>query len=494
MEMEQSELRIDEIKGDKPEKILQPSQQDEEPQLHWRTWACFGIAVFTYLTTIEAAVGSGIYALQVGEALNGLQHLLWLANSTAIVTAVLAPPIALMSDIHGRKWILIFGLGCGWIGCIVSATANSILIVIGGAVITGMGGAVQPLLGAIVSEIIPRRYRPLAQAATNTAAGIGTLLAIFAPGAIITYSGAKDPWRYIFVIPAILYFISFVGFIFLYSLMHHALFSRSRNFALGLFLLFIEGLIFSAFNVWTPQEIARVWESNTFLLGCRIAAYGAPIPLFTPLAGWLAFKFQEARYLTALGFALYLIGCIGMATATVGSKYASIGYEIIAGAGSGFPLMLMFTFIQLSVPPELLGLATALGAVMRGVGTAVGVSALGAIFYAKVDTKLIDNVAEAVIPLGLAPRYVGLLIEALQLNDIAALRGIPGFKPQMVPAALAAAKIAYSASFRNIWFLAIALSVCAIGLSLAIAPIRPMMTQHIDAPAEAISTMEADGE
>ena len=94
-------------------------------------------------------------------------------------------------------------------------------------------------------------------------------------------------------------------------------------------------------------------------LGCRIAAYGAPIPLFTPLAGWLAFKFQEARYLTALGkrstrigvgphahtlpagFALYLIGCIGMATATVGSKYASIGYEIIAGAGSGFPLMLM---------------------------------------------------------------------------------------------------------------------------------------------------------
>ena len=51
-------------------------------------------------TEVEAAVGSGIYALQVGEALNGLQHLLWLANSTAIVTAVLAPPIALMSDIQ----------------------------------------------------------------------------------------------------------------------------------------------------------------------------------------------------------------------------------------------------------------------------------------------------------------------------------------------------------------------------------------------------------
>ena len=64
-------------------------------------WATpLGILDLIMSAKVEAAVSSGIYALVGGKALNGLQYLLWLAKSTAIIIAVLAPPIASMSDIQ----------------------------------------------------------------------------------------------------------------------------------------------------------------------------------------------------------------------------------------------------------------------------------------------------------------------------------------------------------------------------------------------------------
>ena len=71
-------------------------------------------------------------------------------------TAVTAPWIGRVSDVFGRKYFLIFGNILGCIGCIVSATAHNISVLIVGAVFIGIGAAMNLLAWAAVGEIVPK--------------------------------------------------------------------------------------------------------------------------------------------------------------------------------------------------------------------------------------------------------------------------------------------------------------------------------------------------
>lgn len=90
------------------------------------------------------------------------------------------------------------------------------------------------------------------------------------------------------------------------GLVHHELFSQSRNFAICLVLIFVEGLIFFAFTIWLPQETTLVYEHDSFTVGVRYAAYFGSTVFMSGIAGWLATKFKNGSYLTAFGkFIMY---------------------------------------------------------------------------------------------------------------------------------------------------------------------------------------------
>lgn len=58
------------------------------------------------------------------------------------------------------------------------------------------------------------------------------------------------------------------------------------------------------------------------------------------------------------------------------------------------------TIVQLSVPPKLLGLASALVLVSRDVGAAIGSAGYSAAYHAQLTVRLPAYVAAAVVPLG----------------------------------------------------------------------------------------------
>jgi len=62
---------------------------------------------------------------------------------------------------------------CGAIGCLVVSHATSMKMAIIGETIVAFSGGVQPLLHAVKSEVLPRRYKPIAQGAINTTATLG---------------------------------------------------------------------------------------------------------------------------------------------------------------------------------------------------------------------------------------------------------------------------------------------------------------------------------
>ncbi|KAK4998652.1 hypothetical protein LTR66_002156 [Elasticomyces elasticus] len=134
-------------------------------------------------------VGSGALARDMATAIGGSNNVIWLSTIIGIVTCVLGPPISQAADYWGRKWFLVVFTIFGFIGCMIVSRATSMNMAIAGQVVGGLSFGCQPLQFAVASEILPRRWRPEAQAGLNVVAGIAAILGLLV-GLKIT---ATDP-------------------------------------------------------------------------------------------------------------------------------------------------------------------------------------------------------------------------------------------------------------------------------------------------------------
>jgi len=64
-----------------------------------------------------------------------------------------------MSDIFGRRWFFILGSALALLGCIISAVATSIPMLIGGTTLIGFAAASQLSYTFVIGELIPFKYR-----------------------------------------------------------------------------------------------------------------------------------------------------------------------------------------------------------------------------------------------------------------------------------------------------------------------------------------------
>lgn len=81
-----------------------------------------------------------------------------------LVSGVLLLVVGRLSDITGRRNFIIVGQSFAVIGSIICAKANSIDMIIGGTVLTGVAGAVQQLYPLLTMELLPNKHRFWGQA------------------------------------------------------------------------------------------------------------------------------------------------------------------------------------------------------------------------------------------------------------------------------------------------------------------------------------------
>jgi MFS family permease len=96
-----------------------------------------------------------------------------MVSANYVAVSVLSPFLGRLGDIFGRRNILIAGNSFAAIGCIISATAQSVNAVIGGVVLIGIGSAGHQVAWGCIGEVVPRNYRPIAIAACVAGALIG---------------------------------------------------------------------------------------------------------------------------------------------------------------------------------------------------------------------------------------------------------------------------------------------------------------------------------
>lgn len=539
--------------------------EDNYSGLDVRTCAVYISVNLIAMTQILNLVGSGAFASNIAAAVGGSNNTVWLSSAIAILTCVLGPPVSQAADYWGRKWFIVVLTLIGAIGCIIVSRTTTMDMAIAGEIIAGLAYGCQPLLYAVASEILPRQYRPVAQAGVNIAIGLGGIFSILV-GSTLTanyFEGFRIFWYIttaIQVISALILAVLYhppprpesaltfkekinrldwlgyallasgivlfsialswsqnpyswtdghvlatflVGIVLLLALavyqtrfksdgiFHHGLFKKDRNFAISVLCIFVEGMVFFALNEYFAFEMGVLFETNTFMVGVRLS-----IVFFTSMISCIGIAVyssitRELRLPTVVAFISFVIFNTLMATATLSSGTAVWGYPVFMGFGLGVCLTCIVTAAQLSAPPALIAISSGLMISTRSLGGSVGLAIYNAIFNSRIATELPAQIAAAVLPLGLSPKALPDLIEALSANDQAALGKIQGLTPQIIGAAAQGLQEAYLISFRYIWVTAAAFSAAAALASAFMVNPRKDLNMHVDAPLREIKNEKA---
>ncbi|KAK4998648.1 hypothetical protein LTR66_002152 [Elasticomyces elasticus] len=117
---------------------------------------------------MSATGGYALVAPLLGEInadIGPSPNLTWVALAYLLCSAIVFLLVGRLSDIFGRRWFFIVGSVIGLIGSILGATAQSIDQLIGAEVFIGIAAGFQVSFFWVVGEIVPMKYRYLANSA-----------------------------------------------------------------------------------------------------------------------------------------------------------------------------------------------------------------------------------------------------------------------------------------------------------------------------------------
>ncbi|MHA8137951.1 MDR family MFS transporter [Lactobacillaceae bacterium Scapto_B20] len=152
--------------------------------------------VGTFLSAISGTIVSTAMPT-IGGDLNGISLTNWVLSIYLLTSAIAIPIYGKISDLIGRKRVLITGLGAFALGSLLSGFANSMQTLIIWRAFQGIGaGVILPLAYTIIADIYPFSKRSKVIGLNSAGWGISAVIAPLLGGFILD----NFSWRYIFLL------------------------------------------------------------------------------------------------------------------------------------------------------------------------------------------------------------------------------------------------------------------------------------------------------
>ncbi|BBY48695.1 MFS transporter [Mycolicibacterium arabiense] len=429
----------------------------------------------TGLVAIDATVLATAVPSIVGE-LGGFNQFPWLFSAYLLGQAVTTPIYAKLSDVFGRKSILLVGIGVFLLGSVLCAAAWNMLALIIFRAIQGIGaGAVQPTALTIVGDVYTVAERARVQ---------GYLASVWAVSSVVgpMLGGAFSQlgiWRGVFLINIPLCLLAAWMF---NRHFHEDVTRKDRSVdVLGAVLLAaaMTSLVLAVLGggqtwAWTsapsigafttgavllaiffvverraPEPILPMWVfSRRLLCATTIVAFGVgailmgltsyvptylegslrvqPIvaglalaaltigwPATAAIAGKLYLRWGFKRT-AVVGASLVITGASGLAALAHRPNVAGVAVVcFVIGAGMGLLAVPTLIAAQSSVDWDERGMVTGNNMFARSLGSAVGVAVFGAIANSIFGSGDLNSLGPAVVQSGSAAVFIGVLVVAV---------------------------------------------------------------------------------
>jgi MFS family permease len=178
----------------------------EKTRVHYRqTFVVLSAATVGY-AVLQSLVVPVLPTLQAG--LHTSQNTVtWVLTAYLLSASIFTPIMGRLGDMWGKDRLMVVATIALSVGCVMSAMATSLPLMVAGRVVQGMGGGVLPLAFGIIRDEYPHE---------KVAGTVGTLAAILAAGAGFglvlagPIVGALD-YHWLFWFPAILFAVATVA-------------------------------------------------------------------------------------------------------------------------------------------------------------------------------------------------------------------------------------------------------------------------------------------
>jgi EmrB/QacA subfamily drug resistance transporter len=127
-----------------------------------------GLALAMFLSALNQTIVATALPT-IGRAFDDFENLSWVVIAYLLTSTVVAPLYGKLSDIYGRRGMMLVALGIFMAGSAASAAAPSMLMLILGRGLQGIGGGgIVPLSQSIIADAVPPRERGYYQAYTGS--------------------------------------------------------------------------------------------------------------------------------------------------------------------------------------------------------------------------------------------------------------------------------------------------------------------------------------
>jgi EmrB/QacA subfamily drug resistance transporter len=406
--------------------------------------ACAILAV-----SLVAAINLAIPKLSASSLHPSASQLLWIVDIYVLVFGCLLIPAGALGDRYGRKGALLTGLAIVAVGCLLTAAAPGVPLLLCGRALTGIGAAlVMPATLSLMMQVTAPDRRPEAVAVWTAATGIAGIVGNFGGGLILEYL----PWEGLFlavapiaVVLAVLAAIftprgerhpadlDVAGSALLVATVAALLYGIIEGPSLGwtsapvLGALALSALLLAGFTAYAVRTAHPLLDPRIFRspqlragsLGVGLAFFGLFAlffvnaqylqyakgfsPLLTGLAigplavgmmlisrrsiGW-ATRFGTRR-MVAAGLLTLAAGLALLSLADASTPYAAYaGFLVVMSAGMGLCVPSLSAAVMTSLPHNRAGMGSGLNGATREIGSALGVAVFGTILSSRFASSL----------------------------------------------------------------------------------------------------------
>ena len=409
------------------------------------------VMLSTALVAIDTTILATAVPAIVGD-LGGFTEFPWLFSTYLLAQAVTTPIYGKLTDVFGRKALMLLGIGLFVAGSVLCALAWSMTALIVFRAVQGLGaGAIQGTGMTIMGDIYSVAERAVAQ---GYIASVWAMSAVVGPtlGGVLTDQAS---WRWIFwinvplgAVAAWLLLRNFqehshrrerrpidglgaillagaAGLLLLGLLEGGIRWSWSSSTGIGVFVgagvllvafvlaerravdpvlppwvfssrvlnaatigAFVVGMVMLGVTTYVPVYAQRVLGSGTVTAGLAVAALAIGWPIAASTAGRFYVRWGFRPCLLA-GTFFAVVGGGLLASAGPGSSvWVLAAGSLVLGLGLGYVASPSIVAIQSAVAWQRRGVATGVNMFSRSVGSAVGVAIFGAIANAGVAARL----------------------------------------------------------------------------------------------------------
>src|ERR1700756_5430991 len=126
-----------------------------------------GIMVAMFISALEQTIVAPALPA-IGRSLGNIDDLSWVVTSYLLAATAATPLFGKLTDIHGRRAIMLLAIGIFILGSLACALAPTMLVLIIGRGLQGVGGGgLIPIAQTIIADLLSPRDRPMAQSYTS---------------------------------------------------------------------------------------------------------------------------------------------------------------------------------------------------------------------------------------------------------------------------------------------------------------------------------------